>query len=646
MESFTGIPYGLDGQLQKMDMAAIPQFGSGAMENWGLILYREERMLFDEDVDFASKQQRIARIIGHEIVHQWFGNLVTCAWWSDLWLNEGFARYLEDAGVHDIHPEWNMYEQFYPRDATFRALDADSISTSSRPVVMDVGWNNEISSTFDRMSYEKGACLNMMMSSFLGNETFINGLKIYLQDNEFAPAFSDDLFRALTKADSNHKETDVKKVMDTWTRQAGYPVVTVTRNGNNVHAEQQRFLQNPYDEPSDRHEDLGYVWYVPLTWTDQNEQEFTSECEQNTHCNSEWMERGPADFTITTDDSDHWFIVNIDQNMYYRVNYENENWENLAMQLKNDHKVFPIRNRGALISDAFTLGKAQMLDQIMSLKIIEYLTKERDYNPWLTMSDNLRHTVTMLWRSSTYGHLEMYIRHLNEPIYNELGWEFKKAKEDGHIDYHNRVLAVQLACTYGNPSCVGNATEQYASWIARANQSQIRDDTKTVVYCTAIRSGGDREWDFAFDQHLTNSAEKTDLQRAMACSRNSYTLQGYMEHYLETSEARTIIGYVRDASGLGFNLAWNFVNENFDSLHARFGDSAYDTVWSFANTMNTAKDRAEMNDFGRRYLDMPGTAANNFYDALQKIDSNIAWMDRNAAEIKDWLKLVVATATK
>ncbi|XP_070558838.1 aminopeptidase N-like [Ptychodera flava] len=632
-----GIPYNLNGTFVKMDMVAIPQFAAGAMENWGLVLYREERMLFDEDVDFASKQQSIARVIGHEIVHQWFGNLVTCGWWSELWLNEGFAEFLEDSGVHEIHPEWNMYQEFYPGLATFPALEADSISTSSRPITMDVFWVQEIEDGFDVIAYRKGACLNMMMMGFLGKLTFGAGLDTYLRRYAFDVAFSDDLFSVLTEADSTHMGTDVKRVMDTWVRQAGYPVITVTRNGKDVHAEQQHFLQYPNDEPDDKHEDLGYLWYVPLTWTDQDEQVFTTECAQNTYCNFKWMNRGPADFTITTDDPDHWFIVNINQDMFYRVNYENENWENLAMQLRTDHTVFPIRNRGSLISDAFNIGQSQLSNHVIPLKIIEYLTEERSHNAWRTTRDNLRYTHTMLWRTSTYGYFEKYLRHLNDPIYSELGWDFKKALEDDHIDYHNRVIAVELACKYGNQDCVNTASEQFTSWMAQVNNSKIREDTKDTVYCTAVRYGGDNEWVFAFDQHLVDEDEKRALQRAMACSRNSYTLQGYLEYYLETSETQSVIGFVRDASGMGFNLAWNFVNENFDSLHSRLGDSAYDTVWSFATMMNTGRDRTEMEDFGRRYADMPMSAANNFYDSLQKIEGNIDWMDRNAAEIKDWL---------
>ncbi|XP_077988200.1 aminopeptidase N-like [Glandiceps talaboti] len=639
------IPYNHDDKMTKMDMAAIPQFSAGAMENWGLILYREERMLFDPEVDLASKQQRIARIIGHEIVHQWFGNLVTCGWWSDLWLNEGYARFLEDAGVHRIHPEWAMYDQFYPRDATFKALDADSISSSSRPVIKDVGWNSEIMLTFDRMSYEKGAGMNMMMMHFLGNITFRDGLEDYLREHAYSPVFSDDLFTALTNADAEYRHTNVKMVMDTFTLQAGYPVVTLTRDGNSIHAEQEHFLQYAYDEPNDKHDDLGYVWYVPLTWTDGEEQEFTSECSQNIHCNFMWMNKLPADFTITTGNIEQWFIVNINQNMYYRVNYENENWELLAEQLKTDHKVLPIRNRGALISDAFNIGKSQRLDHVIALKVIEYLTAERDYNPLLTTRDNLRYTVTMLWRMSTYGYFERYLRQLISPIYEELGWNFKKALEDDHIDYHNRVITVEMACNYGNLDCIANATDQYSVWMDKPDENLIREDTKTTVYCTAISHGSDKEWQFAFDQHLLDADEKTELQRAMACSRNSYTLQGYMEYYLETSEARTVIGYVKDESGIGFDLAWNFVIDNFDDLHQRFGDSTYDTVWSFANTMNTEKDKMKMENFGKTYHNMPGTAANNYYESLQRIQGNIEWIERNGDEIKTWLIEVIGKTT-
>nr|XP_006825130.1 PREDICTED: aminopeptidase N-like [Saccoglossus kowalevskii] len=431
--------------------------------------------------------------------------------------------------------------------------------------------------------------------------------------------------------------------MDTWTRQAGYPLITVTRDAKDIHAEQEIFLQNAYDEPSDKFENLGFLWYVPLTWTDQSELQFESLGPCNTHVNSKWMNKAPADFQLNTESDDDWFIVNVNQNMYYRVNYENENWEKLSNYLIPSHTDIPIRNRGALISDAFNIGKSHRGDHVNALKIIQYLRDERDYNPWLTTRDNLGFTVHMIWRTSTYGFFERYIRYLNEPIYDELGWDFKKALEDDHIDYHNRVIAVELACEYGNDDCIQNTTEQYHHWMY-TGINEIREDTTTTVYCTSIRHGGHAEWDFAFNQHqmTDDDEEASELRSAMACSRASYTLQAYMDYFLNTSLATDVIGEVRDASGLGFNLAWDFVNIHFDSLYKSFGDSAYDTVWSFADTMNTEKDRNEMEAFGLRYPDMPGTAANDFYYSLKKIKSNMAWMEKNEVELRQWLEEIMS----
>lgn len=164
--------------LPKQDMIAIPDFSAGAMENWGLITYRETALLFKPGVSAIGSKQRIATVISHELAHQWFGNLVTPSWWTDLWLNEGFASYVEYLGVEAAQPELKLLEQFQYLDLQ-SVLRIDALETS-HPISIPVGHPDEINEIFDRISYAKGASIIRMMDHFLSEETFRKGLTNYL----------------------------------------------------------------------------------------------------------------------------------------------------------------------------------------------------------------------------------------------------------------------------------------------------------------------------------------------------------------------------------------------------------------------------------------------------------------------------------
>ena len=165
--------------LPKQDMIAIPDFSAGAMENWGLITYRETALLYKEGVSSRSNKQRIAIVVSHELAHQWFGNLVTPSWWTDLWLNEGFASYVEYLGVEAVQPEMKLMEQFVTMDLQ-SVMKIDALE-SSHPISIPVGHPDEISEIFDRISYAKGASIIRMMDHFLTTDTFRKGLANYLK---------------------------------------------------------------------------------------------------------------------------------------------------------------------------------------------------------------------------------------------------------------------------------------------------------------------------------------------------------------------------------------------------------------------------------------------------------------------------------
>ena len=252
---YFGIPY----PLPKMDHVAVPDFAAGAMENWGCIIYRETALLFEEGQSAAVARQRIMQVVAHEMAHMWFGDLVTMAWWDDLWLNESFASWMGDKGVDVLFPEWRMWTQFVSQD-TNAALSLDGLE-SSHPIEVPVKDPAEIREIFDAISYSKGGSVLRMLEQYLGADTFRDGLRAYIAEHQYANARTEHLWQALEAASGE----PVTRIMNSWTQQMGYPVVDVTTersgDGARVGLSQRRFLYSHLlgggtDDPS--------VWETPV----------------------------------------------------------------------------------------------------------------------------------------------------------------------------------------------------------------------------------------------------------------------------------------------------------------------------------------------------------------------------------------------
>lgn len=219
-----GVPY----PLSKLDQVALPDFEAGAMENWGLVTYRESMLLAGKNATLGTKKS-VALTVAHELSHQWFGDLVTMGWWDDLWLNESFASVMEYFAVDFVHPEYKIFEGFFTGDA-LAALRRDCL-TGVQSVHQDVNDPAEIATLFDpAIVYAKGARLMLMVIRAMGWENFCKGLKDYFEKHQYQNTVGDDLWRALNK----YADFDVKKMMHAFIERPGYPVIT--------EGEQRRFL--------------------------------------------------------------------------------------------------------------------------------------------------------------------------------------------------------------------------------------------------------------------------------------------------------------------------------------------------------------------------------------------------------------------
>lgn len=250
-EDFFGIKY----PLKKLDLVALPDFAAGAMENWGLINFRETCLLVDKKNTALTNQQFVAVIIAHEIAHQWFGNLVTMAWWDDLWLNEGFANYIEYACVDAIYPEWKIWEDFTHGDMgdAFR-LDA---LESSHPIQVEIEDAHDIDEIFDDITYRKGATVIRMLAEYVGQNNFQKGIRSYMKAYAYKNATTKNLWMHLEKA----SKKPVSKVMGAWTRQAGFPIITMNESKNGLVCSQCRYYRNR--NLSKKNQDKT-TWPIPL----------------------------------------------------------------------------------------------------------------------------------------------------------------------------------------------------------------------------------------------------------------------------------------------------------------------------------------------------------------------------------------------
>lgn len=366
--------FGIEYPLPKSDMIAIADFSSGAMENWGLITYRETALLIDEKKSSLSNKQRVAYVVAHELAHQWFGNLVTMEWWKELWLNEGFATWVGNLAVHHFFPHWDIWTSFCS-DYYDRARGLDSMLTT-HPIEVEVYNTDEIDEIFDLISYCKGASIIRMIATYLGEENFKNGLNIYLNRHKYANATTDDLWNSLSEASNKN----VKSFMDNWIKKSGLPILFVSQdkeNPNILSISQERFLSSG-NKPTDEQNSIWNCSIGILTSKNQNEPIFIE------------LNEKQQTFTLKLDnlDANDWIKLNCGHSGFFFVHYDQKMLDNLVVPLK-DKKLCEL-DRIGLLSDSFRLTKAGQLKTSQLLQLLEACKDEQSYTVLSEISSNLR----------------------------------------------------------------------------------------------------------------------------------------------------------------------------------------------------------------------------------------------------------------
>ncbi|NXC97425.1 AMPN Aminopeptidase, partial [Certhia familiaris] len=553
--------------LPKSDQVGLPDFNAGAMENWGLVTYRENSLLFDAAYSSIGNKERVVTVIAHELAHQWFGNLVTLRWWNDLWLNEGFASYVEYLGADSAETSWNIKDLMVLNEV-YEVMATDALA-SSHPLSFreeEINTPAQISEVFDSIAYSKGASVLRMLSSFLSEEIFKKGLQSYLHTFSYNNTVYNDLWVHLQEAVEKNNVSlpyDISTIMDRWTLQMGFPVVTVdTRSGT---VNQAHFLLDPTSSV-DRPSVFNYTWIIPITWMTSNSQSNSSY----------WLTKVSDtnnDFRLS---SPSWLLLNLNVTGYFRVNYNQENWDQLLNQLGTKHTVFPVINRAQIIDDAFNLARAKYINVTLALNTTRFLSKETEYMPWQAALSNLQYFKLMFDRSEVFGDMSRYMKKQVTPLFNyykNITNDWKDIPSGLTVQY-NEVNAISTACSYGVTECQQLATNYLRQWQTTSN-NPVPANLRSAIYCSMVATGGEEAWDFLWkkfqEAHVVSEADK--LRTALACSPHPWILNRYLQYTLDPTKIRkqdatsTINSIASNV--VGQPLAWDFIRGNWGTLFSQ-----------------------------------------------------------------------------
>ncbi|EDV30518.1 uncharacterized protein Dana_GF22897 [Drosophila ananassae] len=650
-EEFFGIKF----PLPKVDQVAVPDFAAGAMENWGLVTYRETTLLYSAEYSSLANQQQLANVVAHELAHQWFGNLVTMKWWTDLWLNEGFATYVANLGVEHIHPEWRAKERESLNDllTTFRRDALESSHPISRPIQMVV----EISESFDEISYEKGSSVLRMMHLFLGEESFRSGIKSYLQTFAYKNAEQDNLWESLTQAAHKNgalpENYDIKSIMDSWTLQTGYPVINVTRDesGKVAKISQERFLLNR-DIPHDQRKGC---WWLPLSYTTQEEHDF------NNTLPKAWMEcsKSGESLSKTIEDlpgADQWVIFNPQLATLYKVNYDAQNWKLLIETLtKGDFESIHVLNRAQLVDDILYFAWTGSQDYEIALSLIGYLQREREFLPWKAAFDNLKLVGRIVRQTPHFDLFKSYMNKLITPIFEHLDGindTFSSIEQQDQILL--KTMVANWACQYEVLDCIPKALAYFQSWKSSPNPDEtnpIPTNVRRTVYCSTVRHGSDEDWEFLWTRYKKSNvaSEKRTILSSLGCTREVWLLQRYLELSFDPKEVirkqDSTLGFQAVASSeVGFLLAKKYFIENVDQIHKFYHPLVKSIGRLLSPLSEQVIERKDLEEF-KEFINHSGESLSGINQTIQQtleiMLTNVQWKERNYDQFSRSIELVL-----
>jgi len=619
--------FGLNYALPKQDLIAIPDFVSGAMEHWGLVTFRETALLFNPTESSTSNQKRVATVVAHELAHQWFGNLMTVSWWDDLWLNEGFASYMEYKGTNAAEPTWDIETQILTDDVqVVMALDA---KLSSHPIVVTVNHPDEITALFDTISYSKGSSVLRMLEYLMEPEKFQKGIQNFLVKYEYENAATPDLWHALEEVTP---ELNISRIMDTWTRQMGFPLLTCVVQGNQLIVSQTRFLADPGSANNETvtPSPYNYKWDIPV-----------GHLSSNGVSGKTWMYMENASVSINISNNSSWVKLNAGQYGFFRVNYPDNIWQSMISALVSNITVMSASDRWGIIDDSFSLAAAGILPYNTALSAAKFLKNDRHPTPWVSGSDKLTTISDLVYSTALYPGFRAYIISLVKEPFADVGW----GNTGDHLEKSLRTTILSLACASGLDEALNGAGNRFTEWM---NGTSVAPDVRSLVYRYGMSKIGDATaWNLMWERFLKESDPQESIKYlyGLAFPKDPWLIQQYLEFAKNDSLVRsqdyfTVLQYIAQ-NPVGLPIVWDFIRSEWDYLVNRFTLNNRSLGTMVGNVCSHFTSQLRLNEMKACFAQYPdaGAGARARQQALETVQNNIKWLATNQQTLADWLKV-------
>ena len=564
---YFGVPY----PLPKSDHIALPDFSSGAMENWGLITYREIALLADPATTSISSKQYIATVIAHELSHQWFGNLVTMKWWNNLWLNESFATLMEYLATDALHPEWRQWDEFASNEGV-AALRRDCID-GVQPVQVDVSSPAEISALFDgAIVYAKGGRLLRMVQTWIGDDAFRRGLTDYFTKFQYDNTTGDDLWQCLSTASGK----DVGALMNTWISQPGYPVVRATLADGKLTLSQEQFFVGPH-QPNNR------LWPIPLGANDSRIPDILADA-------SVAVSYAGSDMLLLNAANTGHFITLYDDELRGRIMREI-----LAGTLESSV-------RAQYLNEQLLLMRGGLLPSSTLVDLLSVYKNESDQKVWEIISLALSELKKFVDRDTAAEHmLRTFAADLARMQYTRLGWSMAQ----GEPEQDTKLRAIVIGCMlYGEDvDAIRQARELY-----HANTlEQLDAELRPLIIGAVVRNDQQphnivRTLLQAYEDS-TSAELRSDIASGVTATRDYSELKHLTRLLTNTRVIRSqdtihwFVDLLRNREGR--ELAWKWLRDNWKWIEKTFAsDKSHDYFPRYAaSLLMTRQQLAEYREF-------------------------------------------------
>ncbi|KAL4649248.1 hypothetical protein ACB092_01G001700 [Castanea dentata] len=600
------VPY----SLPKLDMVAIPDFAFGAMENYGLVTFRETALLYDDQHSAATNKQRVVIVVAHELAHQWFGNLVTMEWWTHLWLNEGFATWVSYLAADNLFPEWKVWTQFL--DDYTEGLRLDGLA-ESHPIEVEINHTREIDEIFDAISYKKGASVIRMLQSYLGAECFQRSLASYIKKFSCSNAKTEDLWAALEEG----SDEPVNKLMNSWTRQKGYPVITVEVKDQKLVFKQSQFLAS--GSHGDGH------WIVPITLCCGSYDVYMNFLLES--------KTGTLDMKEFLSDKSNlasaWVKLNVDQTGFYRVKYD----EDLAARLQHaiENKHLSATDRYGILDDSFALCMARQQSLNSLLTLMGAYREELEYTVLFNLI-NISYKVERIAADATPELLEYFKQFfisLFLHLEDKLGWEPKTG--ESHLDAMLRGEVLTALAVFGHDLTLKEAIRRFHAFLDDRNTPVLHPDIRKAAYVAVMRkvSTSNR---FGYESLLRVyretdlSQEKTRVLSSLTSSPDPNIILEAL-NFLLSSEVRpqdAVLGL--SVSREGRETAWTWLKDNWEHISKIWGSGYLITrfVNSIVSPFASFEKAEEIEEFFASRT--KSKIARNLKQSIERVHINANWV--------------------